>query len=306
MDISLSELIATSLDSEGLLPSDFSLPKDQDDKLARFADGALDGITIYHMGVTPLSDEEKVELGKLITLASDGKFKEAEEGFTEFTKPHRTITIIDDMQRFIIDSNNRLNHDNLYDFAVKLLMGSKNTECVKVALSILELYNVYEDEALAKTVRILGLCDEFTIFSMFIMRSFPESEKELLELAKRVKGWGRIHCVEFITTENAETKEWLLLNGVDNHVVPAYSAWVVYNKAEVEKVLKEENLSYEKIHALLKITDALMDEGPLHGISNMEDPKAYLDRVLSKVRDDLPLTEEDQKIIEAIKEWKEK
>ena len=49
-----------------------------------------------------------------------------------------------------------------------------------------------------------------------------------------------------------------------------------------------------------------MDEGPLHGISNMEDPKAYLDRVLSKVRDDLPLTEEDQKIIEAIKEWKEK
>lgn len=306
MDISLSELIATSRNSEGVLPSYFSLPKDKDDKLARFADGALDGITIYHMGITPLSEEEKDKLGKLITLASSGEFKEAEEGFTEFTKPHRTITIIDDIQRFIVDGNNKLNHDNLYDFSVELLMNSKNTECVKVALSILELYNVYENEALAKIVRILGLSDEFTIFSMFLMRSWPEGEKEILELAKRVKGWGRIHCVEFITTENDETKEWLLYNGVDNYVVPAYSAWVVYNKADVEGVLKEENLSYDKIHALLKITDALMDEGPLHGISNMEDPKAYLDSILNKVRDDLSLTEEDKKIVEAIKEWKEK
>ena len=306
METSLSELIATSRNSEGVLPSDFSLPTDKDDKLARFADGALDGITIYHMGITPLSEEEKDKLGKLITLASNGEFNEAEEGFTEFTKPHRTITIIDDIQRFIVDGNNKLNHDNLYDFSVELLMNSKNTECVKVALSILELYNVYENEALAKTVRILGLSDEFTIFSMFLMRSWPEGEKEILELAKRVKGWGRIHCVEFITTENDETKEWLLYNGVDNYVVPAYSAWVVYNKADVEGVLKEENLGYDKIHALLKITNALMDEGPLHGISNMEDPKAYLDSILNKVRDDLPLTEEDKKIIEAIKEWKEK
>ena len=305
MEKSISELIATSRNSEGVLPDNFSLPKDTDGKIDRFADGALDGITIYHMGVTPLSDEDKVKLGEILTLISNGKDKEAIERYKEFSRTRRTITLIDDIQRFIVDENNKMDHDRLYDFSVDLLLTSDNTECVKLALSILELYEVYENEALAKTVRIVGLSDEFTLFSVFLMRAWPAAEKEILELAKRVKGWGRIHCVDFITAEDEETKKWLLLNGVDNYVVPAYSAWIVYEKAQVEEVLKKDTLSYEELHGILKITEALLDEGPLSGISNMEDPKGYLNRVLDKINEDLNLSEEDQKIIEAIKNRKE-
>ncbi|MBR3635677.1 MAG: hypothetical protein IKN47_05720 [Lachnospiraceae bacterium] len=305
MEKSISELIATSRNSEGVLPDNFSLPKDTDGKIDRFADGALDGITIYHMGVTPLSDEDKAELGEILTLISNGKDKEAIERYKEFSRTRRTITLIDDIQRFIVDENNKMDHDRLYDFSVDLLLTSDNTECVKLALSILELYEVYENEALAKTVRIVGLSDEFTLFSVFLMRAWPAAEKEILELAKRVKGWGRIHCVDFITAEDEETKKWLLLNGVDNYVVPAYSAWIVYEKAQVEEVLKKDTLSYEELHGILKITEALLDEGPLSGISNMEDPKGYLNRVLNKINDDKNLTEEDKKIIEAIKNRKE-
>ena len=305
MEKSISELIATSRNSEGVLPDNFSLPKDTDGKIDRFADGALDGITIYHMGVTPLSDEDKVKLGEILTLISNGKDKEAIERYKEFSRTRRTITLIDDIQRFIVDENNKMDHDRLYDFSVDLLLTSDNTECVKLALSILELYEVYENEALAKTVRIVGLSDEFTLFSVFLMRAWPAAEKEILELAKRVKGWGRIHCVDFITAEDEETKKWLLLNGVDNYVVPAYSAWIVYEKAHVEEVLKKDTLSYEELHGILKITEALLDEGPLSGISNMEDPKGYLNRVLNKINEDLNLSEEDQKIIEAIKNRKE-
>lgn len=305
MEKSISELIATSRNSEGVLPDNFSLPKDTDGKIDRFADGALDGITIYHMGVTPLSDEDKVKLGEILTLISNGKDKEAIERYKEFSRTRRTITLIDDIQRFIVDENNKMDHDRLYDFSVDLLLTSDNTECVKLALSILELYEVYENEALAKTVRIVGLSDEFTLFSVFLMRAWPAAEKEILELAKRVKGWGRIHCVDFITAEDEETRQWLLLNGVDNYVVPAYSAWIVYEKAQVEEVLKKDTLSYEELHGILKITEALLDEGPLSGISNMEDPKGYLNRVLDKINEDLNLSEEDQKIIEAIKNRKE-
>ena len=303
---SLVELIYGSKNADGILPNTFSLPDDTKEGKPRFADGAMDGIMIYHMGHTPLTDEEKNELIGLLKLAGDGKFDEAEGGFALFCGKHRVVSIIDDIQRLIVDNQESLDPNNMYRFAVSMLTKSADKECLKVGLSILELFDAYEDKNLADVIRTVGLSDEFTIFSVFNMRNWPNAEKEILELAKKVRGWGRIHCVEFITTENDETKEWLLLNGIDNYVIPAYSAWVVYNKAEVEKVLKEENLSYEKIHALLKITDALMDEGPLHGISNMEDPKAYLDSILNKVRDDLPLTEEDKKIIEAIKEWKEK
>ena len=64
---------------------------------------------------------------------------------------------------------------------------------------------------------------------------------EILELAKKVRGWGRIHCVDFIEPENDEIKEWLLLNGVDNDVVPAYSALRVFEKAESGYELSDED-----------------------------------------------------------------
>lgn len=35
--------------------------------------------------------------------------------------------------------------------------------------------------------------------------------------------------------EDEETKDWLFYHGVENDVVPAYSAWTVYEKADVER-----------------------------------------------------------------------
>ena len=83
MERSLLEYIATSRTDEGVLPSGFSLPEENPEEGVRFADGALDGITVYHMGHTPLSDSERQELGKLLDLAGSGSFKEAEEVFNK-------------------------------------------------------------------------------------------------------------------------------------------------------------------------------------------------------------------------------
>ncbi len=69
MSISLYNYITNNVDSEGRLPKTFSLPDETSGNGMRFADGALDGISIYHMGHTPLSDEEKARLGELMTLA---------------------------------------------------------------------------------------------------------------------------------------------------------------------------------------------------------------------------------------------
>ena len=44
---SLYQLIHRSLTPEGLLPEDFSLPKPDGNQI-HFADGAMDGITIFH------------------------------------------------------------------------------------------------------------------------------------------------------------------------------------------------------------------------------------------------------------------
>ena len=303
MDKSLCEYIATSRTKEGVLPEGFRLPEGTEEGAVKFADGAMDGISIYHMGPAPLAEEEKKKLGELLDLAGKGSEKEAEEGFRDFCVKHRAITIIDDLQQYIVGHSSALDSNKMYEFAVHLLIESRDRECVKIGLSILELFDAYENEALARNIRIVGLSDEFTIFSVFCLRNWPEPEKELLELAKRVRGWGRIHCIDFLEAENEETREWLFYNGVDNDVLPAYSAWTVYEKANVEDKLKKDSLTYEELHAILAITDALMDEGPVSGISRMEDPQGYLATVLKKAEGEYPFTEWDQKILKNISEW---
>ena len=84
MEQSLSEFIANSRTDEGVLPEGFKLPERTKEDGIPFADGAKDGITIYHMGHTPLTAKEKKELGRLLDLAGEGVEKEAEEGFIRF------------------------------------------------------------------------------------------------------------------------------------------------------------------------------------------------------------------------------
>lgn len=303
MEQSLSKYIAENMTEEGVLPEGFMLPEKTKEGELPFADGALDGITIYHMGHTPLTEDEKKELGGLIDLAGKGEDKKAEEGFLTFCEEHRALTIIDDMQRYIADHTDALDPEKVYKFAVHLLLDSTDKECVKVGLSILELFDASENETLADVIRIVGLSDEFTIFSVFNMRNWPEAETELLELAKRVRGWGRIHCIDFMEAESEETRKWLFFHGVDNDVVPAYSAWTVYEKANVEEMLNKDTMTYEEVSALLALTDALLDEGPVSGISRMDNPKEYLEKVLEKTKGDYPFTEQEHGIINYIKEW---
>ena len=304
MGRSLFEYISENVTPEGTLPKDFSLPEEKQAAGIRFADGALDGIYIYHTQHEQLPADAFEQLGKLITMAASDRQAEAEEGFKSFTKDHRVITFIDDLQKYVTDHCADLNANKVYKFAVHLALESDDRECVKVGLSLLELLDIYDEKQLTEAVRILGLSDEFTIFAVFIMRKWPDPEREILSAAQKVRGWGRIHSIYFLEASRPETKEWLLLNGVDNDVVPAYSAWDVYEKAEINEFLKRDNFSPEEIHALIALTDALMDEGPAAGISRLDSPQAFLDRIVTIAESAESLSGDDIDILERIRNGK--
>ncbi len=44
---------------------------------------------------------------------------------------------------------------------------------------------------------------------------------------------GCLDCVDFIEPEGDEIRKWLLFNGVDNDIVPAYSGYRVYEKVDI-------------------------------------------------------------------------
>lgn len=299
-ETSIAEYIFNSIDENGNLPEGFELP-DTKDKEVKFAAGANDGICMYHMGHNDLSDDNEKRLEELILLAGKGDASGAEKGFKEFCKKHRVISIIDDLQETVLDNEDKLDPNVMFKFAVDLFLHSSDIECVKTGLSILELFDTSDNEELAKAIRNIALCDEFTVFCLFIMRKWPTAEKDILECAKHVHGWGRIHCVDYIEPAEKETKEWLLFNGTDNDIMSAYSAWDVFIKAEVPALIRRGDLSYEEMHAVLKITEGLMDEGPVSGLSNMDNPKVYLGDVLFRSEGNYSFTEEDLKIIENIR-----
>lgn len=303
MGKSLYEVISSCVTDDGILPEKFKLPERTKEGGITFADGAMDGIYIYHTAHTPLKENEKEELGELLKLAGTGDIQKASAGFEQFCEKHRAITVIDDIQRLIMDHTDILEAQKMFDFALNMLSESADKECVKVGLSILELFDIDEDEKLCDMIRNVGLSDEFTIFSVFCMRKWSDAENEILKLAKSVRGWGRIHCIDFIEAENAETKEWLFFNGVDNDVVSAYSAWPVYEKSDFNERMQKDKLSYDEIRAVLCLADALMDEGPVSGISNMDDPKGFLAEILKKSEEDYPFSERDLRILKDISEW---
>jgi len=291
---SLLGLIMNNKDENGELKAGFSLPREVKDGEPRFADGAMDGITLYHTRITPLSDEERDKLLGILRNPT-------ESGFAAFCKDHRAVTVIDEIQNTIMAHKEEMSPDALFRFSVDLILQSMNIECVKVGLIILELLKVYDNDVVVEAIKNLGLSDEFTIFAVFLMKHWPDGDREILELAKKVHGWGRIHCVFYIDPVDEEIRKWILINGVDNEVLPEYSAYDSYVKADIENLLLRDDLSMEEMSGILKITDAMLNEGPVSGISRLESPKEYLDKVVEK-SNAFKLSDEDKERVERIRQ----
>ena len=269
----------------GELPKDFSLPRDAEPGKVQFADGAMDGIAIYHMGMGTLDETAQKEMSALIHLISDGKTAEADLALTDFTGKHTALSVIDPWQDYIIENRDRLQAGNLYHYGVDKLLNATKIDEVKYGMILLELFTL-QDEKVKDAVRTVGLSDEFTLFSVFIMLRWDSANDEIFELAKHVRGWGRIHAIDRLEASTQEISDWLLHEGVENWVLPAYSALTCFEKADVPGRLGK-TLSHEEFSDIGKILESMLDEGPCQGISAVGDDilVEYIGHVTEQILD---------------------
>ena len=280
------------------LGKDFSLPSDE--KGLRYVDGAKDGICAYHMGAAEITKKDIEEINNVITLANTGDYDQADSMLEKLCERIRVVNFIDELQDCILDRKDEI-EDKFYVYSLHLMTQSANIECVKVGMMIQELFT--QSDEVKGMVRTLGLSDEFTLYSVFIMRNWENGNTEIMNIAKSVNGWGKVHAVHYIEPDTEEIRQWLLTDAVSNDVMPAYSGWDCYKKADVEAVIKKDKLSYEELEGVLSIVDAMLDEGPVLGISNIEDPKEVLLNVLNHAIKHAPLNAKDCKIISNILDW---
>lgn len=264
---------------------DFQLRQNQSEKEFSWADGALDGVMLYHMGHAEVTDKDKEELKKALEIASKGddSFEEADSVLVNAVGQKGAICFLDDIQGALIEKQAELNIKNIVMYVVHLTTETDEIPLVKLGLALLELFEGNSDEHFRQIVKNLALSDEFTFSALFVMAGWDNGNEEIFDICKKVKGWGRIHAIEKLEPTTAEIKRWLLREGVNNEVMSAYSALTCWNKSEAEKVLFQDNISDEDYKGLCALIEGLVDEGPVPGISELENGAKIIDRFLDVV-----------------------
>ena len=302
-NLSIYELIKTSIQSNGELPEDFKLPQ-KDPNGVPWADGAIDGVFIYHT----VRNEENIDaLKNIVFQISERKFEDAQTNLDklDFSMISRRYSLLN----WIIQEEEKINLNNLYEFATFQLTTSKNIELIKFCLSVLTLMNIETDKDIIEKVKILALSDEFTlycldilVYCLDILVQLEDSNEEIFEIAKKVKGWGRIYTIEYLQATNNEIKEWILEEGCHNNVLPAYTAYTCAKKINLVEILNEDKISNKKFNDISYLMNALLDEEAITGISQLENRELLIERYLEKAKY-LSSTEDDYSAVVTLKEY---
>ena len=299
---SIYERIQAAVQLDGTLPEDFSIqPVPKDPQALRFADGAQDGIVFYHSGGR--GDGALLEKLKEITrLAAGGAdFEETHAQLAAcFGEWDGMLGCVDGLQAWIIQHREELDPNRIFRFANAVLLRSGSIGAVKYALSVLELLAAASGEW-RETVRALALSDELTLYCVFVAGRWDNSSEELFSMAQRVRGWGRVHAVRELEPATPEMRDWLLDEGWQNDVLPAYTALRCARSGELRRRLEEETLSRERLDAADGLIQALLDEGPVRNISQLEDGEELLLAWLDQLERVSP-NEEDQNTLRYLRE----
>lgn len=296
---SIYENICKARNELGALPREYSLPQDDTSPSGkyRFADGALDGMAIYHMGV-PDQDVSLLEQA-LDTAVTD--LEQAHELIRKWVVEGHAISAMGKIQQYATERQQQLPPSQIYRLAVECALKGTHREEVKFGLVMLPLFDTDSSEQLKNALRILALSDEFTLYVLQIASSWSNSSLEMLRIARNVHGWGRIHAVAYLKPETEEIKDWLFTEGWNNAILPAYSALECYNKSGMLERL-EKGMNNRDYSCACKLLQALLDEGPVAGISAVEDSArlftAFLECSASKA-----VSPDRQKVLEQIAEY---
>lgn len=295
----------------------YTLPdEDKTDNEIKFAPGLLDALE-----GADNSEKSKSRIKvmvKLITrIAQKGDAQSKSDFYKEVTENDSVIGIIDEFLEQLVERSLPI-EPHLYHYANSLATKTKNRNAVKFGIAMLGLCQNQEP---VEDLRVLGLHDEFTLFSSVALLNLSDDlVHDLWHLAKQVDGWGRIQLVERLVTLELtdEIRDWLVLEGYRNEILYEYLALTCAQNGLLNEKLKSDTISNDLFVSAGEIIVALMDEGPTRGMSGyLEAPETLENYVqhakvqdlsivdfmnLHKIKDYL---EDAPREVETLKHWKQ-
>ena len=248
--------------SEPLPESAQTLPDEniQEGEL-RWVAGGMDGAFGHHCGssaVTEIAEQLVRALSAVLLQTSQDNMQQ----LYKLLKDGSPLDYIDILMEKLPQESS-LPVQKVHDLIVWLAMESPDRNPVKFAIALLAYFPSEQNRALVTT---LGLHEEFTLFSAVALRNMLPTESHesaLVDLAKRVTGWGRIQLIERLPDEiSATSRDWLLHEGYSNSVMTEYTAWDCAIKGKLLSALMDEAVDAKLLLGAGEILSALISGGP--------------------------------------------
>lgn len=278
------DYILENIQDDGMLASEFCVNIEYEKNRAKseikFVDGFSDGGMMYHCAT---NEQDAKPLFEVLHLISNKKFEEAQNLLDVYfcdMQSVDTLSIIDDVQKWIYDNSKELNASNIANFSFHMLSLSRNIEAIKFSLSLLELFDLSDMEECRIAIKNLALCNEFTLFCIFAINSWPDKNELIFEMAQKVRGWGRVFAIARLEPETEAIKKWLLDEGQNNEILDEYSALEIANKINIAELVKDKNITNKTYKNLGKLISNLLTEGPVAGISALDNKDDVIEQYL--------------------------
>jgi len=266
-DNSILNFLSGNIDSNGKLKdTTHDLPDEikNEDKI-RYAPGLMDAV----FGANDSDDSKKIiiELAKhLKKIANKGDETSQHEFHRLITENESAIGIIDEFLQTIIKDALPI-HSFLFAFAKDLATKTDKRNAVKFGIAILGLCR---NESILEDLKILGLHDEFTVYSVLAIMGLSKNPVPCLwDLAQKVDGWGKIQLVDRLAKMelDQQIQDWLILEGYKNNIMYEYLAFTCAVKGQLHEKLKRDQIDKTLFNASADIIEALIAGGPAEDIT---------------------------------------
>ncbi len=135
-----------------------------------WADGAQEGVYIYHSPHRVPDEEERTLIKGMILSASKRNFGDALKFLGKLCESCRAASAFEDVMD-IMTGDDTIDPGNLFDFAVRTVTGSENAEHVKYGMLILALFDTEASPQMKQLIRTIGLSDEFALYAGMVMHT---------------------------------------------------------------------------------------------------------------------------------------
>lgn len=278
---SILGFIRDRLDSDGrLADSTCVLPDEEspDPGKIRWVAGALDGVMGHNMDLSGGGEVDAIAqrtAQRIVDACTRPRRRQLGALYQDLINED-VLSIIDP----VIESLAQLRPSTVDVAAIGSWLASESPDRgpVKVGIALLGITGAPDGTILHQ----LGAHEEFTLYAaVAFANSREQPEPDLFELAQRVDGWGRIHCVERLrNTTDPNIARWILLEGFRNSVMYEYLASIAATTGDLAGALGGSSVDPELLVAASEIIDALIMGGPAEDIDDYPDARIALTRWL--------------------------